>query len=91
MATVPDTKKKKPKNMKKKAKKKKPKSALGIAVAAFDWAGEGFGDTTEKCLMFTAGAKIEILSVEDPHGWWWGRMDGKRGAAPASSQRPPSA
>ena len=53
------------------------------AVALHDWAGAP--STEEKrYLIFSAGARIEIIEEREAGGWWAGRLDGKLGWFPSS-------
>merc|ERR1712185_85020 len=54
-----------------------------IAVAQHAWTGDG-GNGDSRYLTFSAGARIEVVTIREAGGWWAGKLDGKFGWFPSS-------
>ena len=60
-----------------------PCPMVKIAVAQHAWTGDG-GNGDSRYLTFSAGARIEVVTIREAGGWWAGKLDGKFGWFPSS-------
>ena len=59
-----------------------------LAVAIGAWSGEGFNGAAGDHLVLHAGSRIEVTQRGEAGGWWYGRLDGKRGWFPSALVQP---